>query len=163
LPSCILICNSQTLARLKCRLFASDWHAPKAAADSFDWSPSHQMNACVSKRSFTHPDPARTHPAAANRNLAPLPTLPHAHPRTAAKIDLAGQYFLRSVRAWQRGKQGAAPSAHSVVHLRRLRFRRVYSRGKCSTAANPRPTRARQPIAATRDTRKALLRAITGD
>jgi hypothetical protein len=39
----------------------------------------------------------------------------------------------------------------------------VYSRGKCSTAANPRPTRARQPIAATRDTRKALLRAITGD
>jgi hypothetical protein len=45
LPRCILICSSQTLARLKCRLFSVDWHAARAAADSFDWSPSHQMNA----------------------------------------------------------------------------------------------------------------------
>src|SRR5271165_2413500 len=68
LPSCILICSSQTLARLKCRLFSVDWHAARASADSFDWSPSHQMNACVSKRSFTRCDRARTHPAAKHRN-----------------------------------------------------------------------------------------------
>jgi len=137
LPSCILICSSQTLARLKCRLFAGDRHASRAAADSFDWSPSHQMNACVSRRSFTRRDRAKTHPAAAHRNPAPLPMLPHADPRAAAKLDVAGRYSLGSVRAWQPGKQGAALSAHSVVHLQRLRFRSVCSRAKCSTAAKP--------------------------
>src|SRR5260370_39935311 len=48
LPSCILICSSHTLARLKCKVFARDWHATKAISDSFDWSPFHQLNACVS-------------------------------------------------------------------------------------------------------------------
>ena len=45
LPSCIFIWSSQTLARLKCKLFAGDWHASRTALDSFAWSPSHQMNA----------------------------------------------------------------------------------------------------------------------
>jgi hypothetical protein len=44
LPSCIFIWSSQTLARLKCKLFAGDWHASRTALDSFAWSPSHQMN-----------------------------------------------------------------------------------------------------------------------
>src|ERR1700730_16646314 len=45
------------------KLFSVDWHAARASADSFDWLPSHQMNACVSKRIFTRCDRARTHPA----------------------------------------------------------------------------------------------------
>jgi hypothetical protein len=32
LPSCILICSSQTLASLKCKLFAGDWCAAKTAS-----------------------------------------------------------------------------------------------------------------------------------
>jgi hypothetical protein len=36
LPSRISICSSQTLARLKCKLFAGEWHASSTAPDSFD-------------------------------------------------------------------------------------------------------------------------------
>lgn len=134
LPSCIFICSSQTLARLKCKLFAGDWHASRTAPDSFDCSPSHQMNAWVSNRSFTRRDQAKSHPEAAHRNRPPIPMLPHADPHTAAKPDVAPRYPPGSARAWRPGKQGAAPSAHPAVHLPQLRFRSVCSRGKCSIA-----------------------------
>jgi hypothetical protein len=161
LPSCILICSSQTLARLKCRLFAGDWHAARAAADSFDWSPSHQMNACVSRRSFTRRDRARTHQEAAYRNPAPLPMLPRADPRAVRSLMFQRQYCLAS-RAWQRGKQGVAPSAPSVVHLQRLQFRPVCPRAKGNTAA-AQPTRARLASMTTLDagTNRVQSRAVS--
>jgi len=139
LPSCTLICGSQTLARLKWRLFAGDWHPARAAADRFDSSPSHRMNTCVSRRSFTLRNRARTHPAAAHRNPAPLPMLPRAAPHAVRSLMFRRQYCSR---AWQRGKQGVVPFAPWAVRLQRLRFRPVCSRAKGSTAASQ-PTRAR--------------------
>src|ERR1700738_2756144 len=66
-------------------------------------------------------DRGKSCPEAAHRNRPPVPMLPRADPRTAAKLDVAAQYSQWSARAWQRGKQGAVPSAHPLVHLQQLR------------------------------------------
>jgi hypothetical protein len=99
------------------------------------------MNTCVSRRSFTLRNRARTHPAAAHQNPAPLPMLPRAAPRGVRSLIFRRQYCLRSCRAWQRGKQGVAPFAPWAVRLQQLRFRPVCSRAKDSTTASQ-PTRA---------------------
>jgi hypothetical protein len=133
-PSCIFICSSQTLARLKCKLFVDDWHASRTTPDSFDCSPSHQINAWVSNRSFTRRDQAKSRPEAAHRNRPPIPMLPHADPRSAAKLDVAAQYTAWFARVWRPGTQGAVPFAHPVTHLQQLRFRSVCPHRQCSIA-----------------------------
>src|SRR5260370_40850398 len=75
-------------------LFVRVLDAHSAAVDSRDRSLSHQMNACVSKRSFTLHDRTRTRLRTAHRNPAPLPMLPHADPRAVTKLEVAGQYSL---------------------------------------------------------------------
>jgi hypothetical protein len=88
------------------------------------------MNTCVSRRSFTLRNRARTHPAAAYRNPAPLPMLLRAAPHAVRSLMFRRQYCLRSSRAWQRGKQGVVPFAPWAVRLQRLRFLPACSRAK---------------------------------
>ena len=84
------------------------------------------------------------------RNPAPLPMHPRADQRAARSLILRCQYYLGSVRAWQRGKQEADPSAPSAAHLQL----------QCAHVLNQQSPANKD--AAALGTREVLLRTITG-